>query len=435
VHRPTGVLTVLLLLLVASTTALAYVSDRMDFGEIDFGGATVTFVLHHDHLADFREGGSRAGRLEEAKRLFNIGDIRIEQADWGVVGEVALNRYLSGDSRWDVWRLPHYAFFMLAPRGAFFPVDTILPPEYFEQLPRITQVKNERLRFDGHLLHFSAGVPDDYGHAPFTVVNLDMWERENLGDPIALYQAGQWTWETVERAAQRATRDTDGDGVIDQWGFAFLDPATMIFANGGAITRLTEDNKVVFSMGEPAALNALRILNDWQNVQGISYGDYQMREFISGQTAMAIMPMWQINPQEYDFRHAILPLPKGPDADRIIYAPGVADAIFIPANSAYPLGKVALDNFLFPLEEYYETLEEWIVNRAYDRFSYEIMWEVLENVDGDAAYYHDFLGAWWQGETPFGAIVSGVMGGGSPASVVGEVTPRAQSMIDEYLKQ
>ncbi len=196
-------MTVLLLLLVASTTALAYVSDRMDFGEIDFGGATVTFVLHHDHLADFREGGSRAGRLEEAKRLFNIGDIRIEQADWGVVGEVALNRYLSGDSRWDVWRLPHYAFFMLAPRGAFFPVDTILPPEYFEQLPRITQVKNERLRFDGHLLHFSAGVPDDYGHAPFTVVNLDMWERENLGNPIALYQAGQWTWETVERARPR----------------------------------------------------------------------------------------------------------------------------------------------------------------------------------------------------------------------------------------
>ena len=179
-----------------------------------------------------------------------------------------MNRYLSGDSTYDVWRLPHYAFFMLAPRGAFFPVDTILPPEYFEQLPRITQVKNERLRYDGHLLHFSAGVPDDYGHAPFAVVNLDMWERENLGDPIELYQNGQWTWETLERIAQRATRDTDGDGVIDQWGFAWLDPATWIFANGGAITRLNEDGKVVFAMDEPATLEALRILNDWQNVQG-----------------------------------------------------------------------------------------------------------------------------------------------------------------------
>ena len=115
-HRTTLVLAVLLTLLVVSTTAFAYTSDRMDFGEIDFGGATVTFVLHHDHLADFREGGLPAGRLEEAKKLFNIGDIQIVQADWGAVGEVALNRYLSGDSTYDVWRLPHYAFFMLAPR-------------------------------------------------------------------------------------------------------------------------------------------------------------------------------------------------------------------------------------------------------------------------------------------------------------------------------
>ena len=98
------------------------------------------------------------------------------------------------------------------------------------------------------------------------------------------------------------------------------------------------------------------------------------------------MPMWQINPAGYDFRHAVLPLPRGPHASEDIFAPGVADAIFIPANSAYPLGLIALDNFLFPLDEYEETLEEWIVNRAHDRFSYGVVWEVLENVDGGTAY-------------------------------------------------
>ena len=30
--------------LVVGQTAFAYTSDRMDFGDIDFGGATVTFV-------------------------------------------------------------------------------------------------------------------------------------------------------------------------------------------------------------------------------------------------------------------------------------------------------------------------------------------------------------------------------------------------------
>lgn len=426
---------IVLTALVVGQAAFAYTSDRMDFGDIDFGGATVTFVLHHDNLAAFYEGGARAGRLEEAKELFNIGDIQVVQVDWAAVGEAALNRYLSGDSQYDIWRVPHNSFFQLATRGALYPVGTILPEEYFETLPRITQVKNERLRYDGELLHFSVGVPDDWGHAPFTVVNLDLMERENLGDPYELYYDGQWTWETVERIGQRATRDTDGDGVIDQWGFAFIDPMFMIFANNGAITRLDEDGRVQFAMGEPATLEALRTLNDWQNVQGISYGDWQMREFITGQTAMAIMPIWQINADEYDFRHAILPLPKGPHAEDYVFSPGVADAIFLPANAAYPLGLIALDNFLFPLEDYEEELEDWINVRARDRDAFRIMYDVLENVDGDAAYYHNFLGSWWEGETPYGGVIGGIMGGGSASSVVGEFAPVAQAMIDETLKQ
>lgn len=430
-----AILACVLCLLLASSTALAYTSDRMDFGDIDFGGETVYVVAHFDNLARFAEGGAAAGRLEEAKKLFNIGDIQLVQADWGAMGEVALNRYLSGDSRYDLWRLPHNAFFQLATRGAFFPVDTILPPEYFEQLSSITIEKNERLRYDGHLLHFSVGVPDDFGHAPFMVVNLDLWERENLGDPFELYYSGNWTWETIEEIGRRATRDTNGDGEIDQWGFAFIDPMWLIFANGGSITRLDEDGKVVFSLGEPAALEALRTLNDWQNVQGISYGDWQMREWATGRTAMGMMPFWQINPSEYDFRHAVLPLAKGPHTDRHIHAPGVADSIYIPANSAYPLGLIALDNFLFPIDEYYEILDEMISDRAHDRDSYRIMYDVLNNADGDHAYYHNFLGNWWEADTPYGGIIQGIMSGGAAATVVNEFAPRGQAMIDETLKQ
>ena len=93
------------------------------------------------------------------------------------------------------------------------------------KLPRITQVKNERLRYDGHLLHFSAAFLTTTATLP------SLWSTSTCGTgklrrSHELYQNGQWTWETLERIAQRATRDTDGDGVIDQWGFAWLDPAT-----------------------------------------------------------------------------------------------------------------------------------------------------------------------------------------------------------------
>ncbi|NLJ75473.1 MAG: hypothetical protein GX331_10860 [Firmicutes bacterium] len=58
------VLATFLVLLMVSSAVMAYESDRMDFGPIDFGGATVTFVAHFDNLSAFYEGGARAGRLE-----------------------------------------------------------------------------------------------------------------------------------------------------------------------------------------------------------------------------------------------------------------------------------------------------------------------------------------------------------------------------------
>ncbi|HBG09460.1 MAG TPA: hypothetical protein DDX25_05535 [Firmicutes bacterium] len=423
------------LVIVLSSAVFAYESDRYNFGDIDFQGATVTVVAHFDNLEAFYEGGARAGRLEEAKALFNIGDIQIVTAGWDEVGELALNRYLSGDSQYDLWRLPHIAYFSLATRGAFYPVNEILPPEYFETLSPITREKNERLIFDGNMFHFSVGTPDDYGHAPFAVVNLDMFEREGLPDPYELYENGEWNWKIVEEIGRQVTRDTDGDGVVDQWALAFIDPMFMIFSNGGAITRLGDDGRVYYALDEPQAINALRKLGEWENVLGISYGDWQMREFITGRTAIGIMPMWQIDATQYEFKHGILPLPMGDDVDDYVFSPGVADAIFLPRNAAYPLGLIALDNFLFPLEDYYETMEDYIRARAFDRTSYEVLNRGVSEVDGDAAYYHNFLGAWWEGETPYGGVIMGIKGGGVASTIVNEFKPQGQAMIDEYLKQ
>ena len=140
----------------------------------------------------------------------------------------------------------------------------------------------------------------------------------------------------------------------------------MIFANGGAITRLDEDGKVRFSLDEHKLLS-LRTLNDWKNVQGIVGGGWQQTEWTTGRTAMALCLCGKLV-RRYDFRHAVLPLPMGPDVDDYVFAPGVADALFIPRNSAYPLGMVALDNFLFPLEDYEETLEDYIAKESMIKF-------------------------------------------------------------------
>src|SRR5690606_41511995 len=64
-----------------------------------------------------------------------------------------------------------------------------------------------------------------------------------------------------------------------------------------------------------------------------------------------------------------------------IYTLSLHDAlpIFIPANAKYPLGLVALDNFLFTLDNYYEDLENYINDRVKDRKSHEILWHAVED--------------------------------------------------------
>ena len=96
---------------------------------------------------------------------------------------------------------------------------------------------------------------------------------------------------------------------------------------------------------------------------------------------------------------------------------------------------IALDNFLFPLEDYYESMEDMIRDRARDQVSYQVMHKVFAEPDGDAAYYHNFLGAWYEAETPYGGVIDGIKGGAAPATVVGQFKPQGQAMIDEYLNQ
>jgi len=427
-------LLVLGLVLLLSVNAMAYTSDRMDFGNIDFGGATVSFLMHYDAIAQFEEGGARAGMLEEAKQLFNIGGFEKVVVGWGDVGDTALSRFLAGESTYDLWRVPFAYFWNLASKGALFPVNEILPDEYFEQLPKITHDRNLELAYNGDLYFFSAGV-DDYGHATFVLFNKDLIESEGLEDPYELYENGQWTMEKLAEMARKITRDTDGDGVIDQWGMSNIEPKDLVYAFGGAVTRRDADGKVYFSLDEEQALAGLRQWQQWTLVDQISsptsiYSGGQS-EWASGKYGFIFLPFYAIGEHnDWPFTHGILPWPTSPYTDEPRFLPGTADAWFIPANAEYPLGLVALDNFLFPLENYYEDLENYISGRVKDRKSYEILWTAVENFWPED-YYMNFLGGRWDGNNPYGKICGDINNNISPATTVAEVKATAQKMIDE----
>lgn len=425
------VLTALSLAL-AAAGAIAYTSDRMDFGDIDFGGATVAFLMHYDAIAQFEEGGARAGVLQEAMELFNIGGYEKVIVGWGDVGNTALSRFMAGESKYDLWRVPFAYYWSLVSRGALFPVNEILPPEYFEQLPKITRDRNYELAYNGQMFFFSAGV-DDYGHAMFIVFNKDLMAAEGLDDPYELLARGEWTFEKVTELARKATRDTDGDGIVDQWGLSDIDPKNLVYAYGGAVTRRDENGKVYWSLDEPEGIAGLRQWVDWRKVDQIA--DKGENEFSAGQIAMAFLPFYYLgNHISWPFTHGIMPFPKSPYTDGPVFLPGAADAWFVPANAEYPLGLIALDNFLFTLDNYYEDLDNYIASRVADKQSYEILYQAVESFWPED-YYMNFLGSRWDGSLPYGKVCGDINNNVSPATAAAEAKPAAQALIDAMFDQ
>ncbi|NLL87670.1 MAG: extracellular solute-binding protein [Firmicutes bacterium] len=424
----TALALVVLITVLVPSSVLAYTSDRMDFGEIDFGGATVTFVMHWDGIAQFEEGGARAGMLQEAMELFNIGGYEKLVVGWGDVGDTALGRFLAGESHEDLWRVPFAYYWSLVSKGALFPVNEILPPEYFENLPKITRDRNYELAYNGQMFFFSAGV-DDYGHATFIVFNKDLMEAEGLEDPYELLARGEWTFEKVTEMARKATRDTDGDGIIDQWGLSDVDPKNLVYAYGGAVTRRHENGNIYWALDEPESVLGLRQWVDWRKIDQIANGGEN--EFGTGQIAMAFLPFYAISSHvDWPFTHGIMPYPQGPHTDEPLFLPGAADAWFVPANAEYPLGLIALDNYLFTLDFYYEDLDGYIASRVADKQAYEILYTAVDSFWPED-YYMNFLGGRWNGSLPYGKVCGDINNDISPATAAAEAKPAAQAIIED----
>ncbi|MBC8327481.1 MAG: sugar ABC transporter substrate-binding protein, partial [Planctomycetes bacterium] len=103
---------------------------------------------------------------------------------------------------------------------------------------------------DGHLY----GLPSTFN--PYVIyVNHSLLRREGVAAPTA-----GWDWQELLEKCRATTRDTDGDGVTDQFGISLTQwmqaLAPWIWQNGGRF--LDEDGRC--ALAEPAAVEAVEFL-------------------------------------------------------------------------------------------------------------------------------------------------------------------------------
>ncbi len=178
---------------------------------------------------------------------------------------------------------------------------------------------------------------------PIALITYPLVYNEQIFDQAGLpYPDTTWTFETLLAAAKQLTKDTDGDGKPDQYGFMLDNSGGFdgtIYSLGGAIL---SDDLSRSAFAEPRTIEALKfwtglvleygVAPQNASILGGSSSGGSMRPFETGRFAMGIISPHAINPN-LSFPWDITMPPKGPGGR--MYLRGAA-AFGIPRTSEHP---------------------------------------------------------------------------------------------------
>jgi ABC-type glycerol-3-phosphate transport system substrate-binding protein len=164
-------------------------------------------------------------------------------------------------------------------------------------------------------------APSSYGgtNAYVLAFNMDMIRAAKLPNPQDLYDRGEWTWERWREYLFALTRDTNGDGIIDIYGYSgywtFLLSNLLMSNSTGIAAGLTE------TLTDPKTLEVLEFINTIYNKDRTarpwdrSNWEINNRLYAEGLSGFWIGADWIFNEQgnsNLPFTIGVVPWPRGP---------------------------------------------------------------------------------------------------------------------------
>ena len=240
-------------------------------------------------------------------------DIRVVQSQksWNMIRELLYTNLSSGTGP-DVMNVHANYAAEFGGAGFYYPINKF--PD-FEKIKSLHEPNLfESVRFEDNYY----GLPAS-GLGFVLVCNREMFDAEGMAPPR--------TWSELRAAAKRLTRDSDGDGAIDQWGLVLFGGnregfayrlAALLFKAG--VNILSEDLTQV-GFDTPMGVATVRLLADMHQVDhSITPGflAYEMSEindlFCSNKVGMSIEGPWfrdivKRKSPDTDFYTAPVPVP------------------------------------------------------------------------------------------------------------------------------
>lgn len=177
--------------------------------------------------------------------------------------------------------------------------------------------------------------------------NKALFENNGLQTPYELYKEGNWNWNTFRDAAIKLTQDTDGDKVIDQWGYS-SGPEALIATTGKDLIKINgKDGTMTNNMKDQDIVKAFTFFQESgpakYNVIQPDLNAY-MQDFAKGKLAMFIGATWADTVWWADMAKkgecSFVPAPKYPDGSDY-YVGGSCEYWMIPKGAKNPKAAAA----------------------------------------------------------------------------------------------
>ncbi len=405
-------------------SCLAYADDYQPLpgilspDEVDFGGKTVTIV---------RGGLPDEERVAEAEKLFNvkIETTRIENAD------LMTSRIMAGDSALDIIRMPHrQGYFQLVSSGMLLPASDILPEEHYEALSVTDRYTIDKLQFNGKYYGFGSHHGLHNGSMMLMAYNKDILDKYNQPDPYELWLNGEWTYDVFEEIMKAVTADTNGDGIIDQFGFSDIANSTAVYrfapSNGVELVRVEEDGTYVYNYDSEAAIEVLNRIYKWRQELKVLGGNFTQGTAVF--TTSHLAGIRHAKAEGINF--GLVAMPMGPHADRYYYPVFEYWMMLLPVNAEYPEGLMALGCFLYREEDTYADLDFRINEYMNTKEHAELYTTAINSWRGEGDMFQNT--DLWTIVSPVSDVINGIKGA---AAVVDEIRPQAQAYLNDLFGQ
>ena len=269
-------------------------------------------VTNEQYSQQLAENPNALDDIFETKKLFEEkygGTVNIIGVPWEQMGSKTVSMQAADDAP-DLYLLSDQSFPLLAVKNILQPVDELW------DLSWVDPVRVEMYEWKGK--HYGVGVgPFD---VPYITFNQTLFELEGIKDPYERWKEGTWNFDAFYECGAALTKDTDGDGTIDQWGFSTWGSyvSQLIIANGGRLVRFDGEG-YHSAVKDPETIEALAFIQKMITLPGgflnvDNYATFQ-QDFVSGKLAMT-HGVYLPKPAEMKDEVGIVPFPYGPSTDK-----------------------------------------------------------------------------------------------------------------------